>query len=465
MTPSPSTAPRTALIIDDEADILTLLGISLSRMGIKTHTASDLAQARAALAAHSFDFCLTDMRLPDGNGLDLVREIAQSHPNLPVAVITAHGDMQSAIEALKSGAFDFVNKPLDLDRLRDIVQTALRLAPAPSLDTIDTPQDPGSDRLIGQTPVMRHLRTQIAKIARSQAPVFIHGESGTGKEVIARLIHDLGPRSQKPFLPINCGAIPAELMESEFFGHKKGSFTGANNDKQGLFQAAKGGTLFLDEVAELPLAMQVKLLRALQERAVRPVGSAHEEAVDVRIISATHKDLTQRVQSGEFRQDLYYRLNVIQLDAPPLRARTADIPLLAAHILQRLAQRDGIPLRQLAPEALTTLQAYSFPGNVRELENILERTLALGEIGDITASELSFPNQRRDTDTPEGELKHNYGRRKGDVPLALPSLADGDDRTLLQTLETHRWNRTRAAEALGLTLRQLRYRLEKMGLK
>ena len=452
MTPSPSTAPRTALIIDDEADILTLLGISLGRMGIQTHPASDLAQARAALAAHSFDFCLTDMRLPDGNGLDLVREIAQSHPNLPVAVITAHGDMQSAIEALKSGAFDFVNKPLDLDRLRDIVQTALRLAPInpTNNDSNKTDSDPGSDRLIGQTPVMRHLRTQIHKVARSQAPVFIHGESGTGKEVIARLIHDLGPRSQKPFLPINCGAIPAELMESEFFGHKKGSFTGASNDKQGLFQAAKGGTLFLDEVAELPLTMQVKLLRALQERAVRPVGSAHEEAVDVRIISATHKDLTQRVHTGEFRQDLYYRLNVIQLDAPPLRERTADIPLLAAHILQRLAQRDSLSPRTLTPDAIHALENYSFPGNVRELENILERTLALGEEGAIQAMELHLPNN-----PTSAAQTHTNG--------AEPD--PNDEHTLIQTLETHRWNRTRAAEALGLTLRQLRYRLEKMGLK
>ena len=457
--------PRTALIIDDEADILTLLGISLTRMGIQTHPASDLAQARAALAAQSFDFCLTDMRLPDGNGLDLVREITQNHPGLPVAVITAHGDMQSAIEALKSGAFDFVNKPLDLVRLRDMVETALRLNPENTTKNDSSADDQGADRLIGLAPAMRQLRAQIAKVSRSQAPIYIHGESGTGKEVIARLIHDLGPRNSKPFLPVNCGAIPSELMESEFFGHRKGSFSGASSDKQGLFQAAKGGTLFLDEVAELPLAMQVKLLRAIQERAVRPVGAAHEEAVDVRIISATHKDLAALVEKGDFRQDLFYRLNVIQLDAPPLREHPEDIALLASAILQRLSQRDGIPPRQLAPTALNELQSYSFPGNVRELENILERTLALGESGDISASELSFPTQRRDTDTPDGKLTQNYGRRKSDVPLALPSLAPEDDHALLQTLETHRWNRTRAAEALGLTLRQLRYRLEKMGLK
>jgi len=442
----------TALIIDDEADILTLLGISLTRMGIQTHKASDLTQARAALASQPFDFCLTDMRLPDGNGLDLVREIAQNHPGLPVAVITAHGDMQSAIEALKSGAFDFVNKPLDLDRLRDMVETALRLNPPKTNG--NSHDDPGADRLIGQAPAMRNLRAQIAKVARSQAPVFIHGESGTGKEVIARLIHDQSPRSAKAFLPVNCGAIPSELMESEFFGHRKGSFTGATSDKQGLFQAAKGGTLFLDEVAELPLAMQVKLLRAIQERAVRPVGAAHEEAVDVRIISATHKNLPALVESGDFRQDLYYRLNVIQLDALPLREHIDDIPQIASAILQRLCQRDDISLRQLDPEALNALKSYNFPGNVRELENILERTLALGESGDILACELSFPAQRSSPVTSHPSA------------APIPQNHDPDDEhTLIQTLETHRWNRTRAAETLGLTLRQLRYRLEKMGLK
>ncbi|MEW5838427.1 MAG: sigma-54 dependent transcriptional regulator [Pseudomonadota bacterium] len=453
---------HTALIIDDEADILTLLGISLARMGIQAHPASDLAQARAALATQRFDFCLTDMRLPDGDGLDLVREIAQNHPGLPVAVITAHGDMRSAIDALKSGAFDFVNKPLDLERLRDMVDTALRLNPskASAPDDGSGDHDPGAERLIGQSPVMRQLREQIAKVARSQAPVFIHGESGTGKEVIARLIHDLGPRSQKPFLPINCGAIPPELMESELFGHRKGSFTGASADKQGLFQAARGGTLFLDEVAELPLSMQVKLLRALQERAVRPVGATFEEAVDVRILSATHKDLAQRVQQGEFRQDLFYRLNVIQLNAVPLRERKDDIPMLAAHILQRLAQRDGIPERRLSAEALDALRGYSFPGNVRELENILERTLALGETGVIQPEELNFPNLGV---SPAVQL--DEAAPPAESALQINGSAPSDEQTLLHTLESYRWNRTRAAEALGLTLRQLRYRLEKMGLK
>jgi two-component system response regulator PilR (NtrC family) len=466
MSQQHATSTRHALIIDDEADILTLLGISLARMGVQAHPANDLSQARAALASQRFDFCLTDMRLPDGNGLDLVREINQSHPDLPVAVITAHGDMQSAIDALKSGAFDFVNKPLDLTRLRDMVETAFRLSP-PKIThqnaPIEADDDIGANRLIGSTTAMRQLRAQIAKVARSQAPVFIQGESGTGKEVIARLIHDLGPRACKPFLPVNCGAIPSELMESEFFGHRKGSFTGATSDKAGLFQAAKGGTLFLDEVAELPLNMQVKLLRALQERATRPVGAAHEEAVDVRIISATHKDLAQRVHAGQFRQDLFYRLNVIQLDAPSLREHRSDIPALAEAILQRLAERDGTAPRHLDSHAMAAMQQYDFPGNVRELENILERTLALGEAGTIQADELSFPKAERYA-APHNQYNNQYSGELTHEPK--PRLAaDDEEASVLHALETHRWNRTRAAEALGMTLRQLRYRLEKMGLK
>ncbi|MEW6764371.1 MAG: sigma-54 dependent transcriptional regulator [Pseudomonadota bacterium] len=439
-------APR-ALIVDDEPDILTLLGISLERMGVHPHPATDLAEAMRILAEGSFDFCLTDLRLPDGDGLMLVRHIQQHYPGLPVAVITAHGDMQSAVNALKSGAFDFVNKPLDLGRLRGMVETALRLRPA----RMDDNGDAGHERLIGHAPIMRALRTQIAKVARSQAPVFIQGESGTGKEVIARLIHDLGPRSEGPFVPINCGAIPAELMESELFGHRKGSFTGANTDKQGLFQAAQDGTLFLDEVADLPLAVQVKLLRALQERAVRPVGATREEAVDVRVISASHKNLAQRVQDGSFRQDLFYRLNVIQLNAPALREHPEDIAALSAIILQRLAARDERPPSTLSAEALRALQDYAFPGNVRELENILERAVALGEGSVIGTADLSFnqtPTVPAAVQTP--------------LPAAPP---DDESTSIMQALESHRWNRTRAAEALGMTLRQLRYRLEKMGLK
>ncbi len=440
-----TTAPH-ALIVDDEPDILTLLGISLERMGVQPHPAATLGEAQQALTEARFDFCLTDLRLPDGDGLMLVRHIQQHAPGLPVAVITAHGDMQSAIDALKSGAFDFVNKPLDLGRLRDMVETALRLRPP----RLDDDGDAGSARLIGNAPIMRELRTQIAKVARSQAPVFIQGESGTGKEVIARLIHELGPRSEAPFVPINCGAIPAELMESELFGHRKGSFTGATADKQGLFQAAQGGTLFLDEVADLPLAVQVKLLRALQERAVRPVGATREEAVDVRVISASHKHLAQRVQDGSFRQDLFYRLNVIQLNAPALREHPEDLATLTEVILQRLAERDGRTPARLSPEALRALQGHAFPGNVRELENILERAVALGDGALIGVEDLSF------------------GQAPG-LPAAtqMPTSASLDDEStnILQALESHRWNRTRAAEALGMSLRQLRYRLEKMGLK
>ncbi len=458
--PTPAAMPR-ALIVDDEPDILTLLAISLGRMGIETRPAASVQEALSALGQERFDFCLTDLRLPDGDGLMLVRHIQQQQqPGLPVAVITAHGDMQSAIDALKAGAFDFVNKPLDLERLRAMVETALRLPPLPADTTPPAPPVEGSptgeggDRLIGEAPVMRQLRAQIAKVARSQAPVFIQGESGTGKEVIARLIHDLGPRAGKPFVPINCGAIPAELMESELFGHRKGSFTGATSDKQGLFQAAHGGTLFLDEVADLPLPVQVKLLRALQERAVRPVGATREEAVDVRIVSASHKDLARRVQDGGFRQDLFYRLNVIQLNAPALREHPEDIPALARNILRRLAERDGQPPHRLGEDALQRLQGYAFPGNVRELENILERAVALGEGPVIHAGDLSFP--------PAPDRFNAPPMSPSDMP---PTPAEGEEADILQALEAHRWNRTRAAEALGLTLRQLRYRLAKMGLK
>ncbi|MEF3194111.1 MAG: sigma-54 dependent transcriptional regulator [Halothiobacillaceae bacterium] len=465
-----------ALIVDDEPDILTLLAISLRRMGIQPRPAASFHEALSALQQEHFDVCLTDLRLPDGDGLMLVRHIQQHYPGLPVAVITAHGDMQSAIDALKSGAFDFVNKPLDLERLRAMVETALRLPPLPAATTLATPFAPprtdgqftgteGSDRLIGESQVLRNLRAQIAKVARSQAPVFIQGESGTGKEVIARLIHDLGPRASKPFVPINCGAIPAELMESELFGHRKGSFTGASSDKQGLFQAAHGGTLFLDEVADLPLPVQVKLLRALQERAVRPVGATREEPVDVRIVSASHKDLARRVQDGGFRQDLFYRLNVIQLNAPALREHPEDIPALARSILRRLAERDGQPPRSLGEDALQLLQGYAFPGNVRELENILERAVALGEGPVIVAGDLSFNHSpdRFAERVPDMTDRPPPGEQAAPDTSLTP--AGDEEASILRALEAHRWNRTRAAKALGLTLRQLRYRLAKMGIK
>ena len=369
---------RSALIVDDERDIRELLVLTLGRMGLRVDTAANLGEARELLGTGHYDLCFTDMRLPDGNGIELVGEIARNHPQTPVAMITAFGSMDLAVEALKAGAFDFVSKPVDINVLRGLVRHALELnnaeRPAPQ-----PPPPEQASRLLGDSPAMETLRAPIAKVARSQAPVYILGESGVGKELVARTIHEQGARAAGPFVPVNCGAIPAELMESEFFGHRKGSFTGAHADKPGLFQAASGGTLFLDEVAELPLAMQVKLLRAIQEKSVRAVGAAGEVPVDVRILSATHKDLAELVAEGRFRHDLYYRINVIELRVPPLRERTADLPQLAASILARLAASQDRHPPTLGESALAALARYPFPGNVRELENVLERALALAE--------------------------------------------------------------------------------------
>ena len=355
------------LIIDDEPDICELIEITLARMGLNSRSAKNLADALQLIDAEHFDLCLTDMRLPDGDGIEMVKYVQQNHPNIPIAVITAHGNMELAVNALKAGAFDFVSKPVDIQILRNLVSSATTL-PA---------EDTGTNRaskttITGQSLVVGALISKIAKLARSQAPVFIHGESGSGKERVARMIHERGPRADAPFVPVNCGAIPAELMESEFFGHVKGSFTGASNDKEGLFQAASGGSLFLDEVAELPLNMQVKLLRAIQEKAVRPVGAEHEIPVDVRIISASHKDLDQLVSDGQFRQDLYYRINVIDLSVPSLRDRLEDIPLLTQQLLKTIAEKSALEKTPgISRSALDALMDYSFPVNVRELENIL----------------------------------------------------------------------------------------------
>jgi two-component system response regulator PilR (NtrC family) len=457
-----------ALIVDDEPDICELLGLTLERMEVDSRAAHDLAGARALLGRHRFDLCLTDMRLPDGDGIDLVRHIQAHHPDLPTAVITAHGNMETAIDALKAGAFDFVSKPVDLQALRDLAGAALRLA------------EGGARRgsrltLIGDSPQMDHTRALIAKLARSQAPVYISGESGTGKELAARMIHDLGPRAEGPFIAVNCGAIPSELMESELFGHRKGSFTGATRDKNGLFQAADGGTLLLDEVGELPLLLQVKLLRAIQEKAVRPVGSEREQRIDVRILSATHKDLAQLVADGAFRQDLFYRINVIELPVPPLREHADDIPQLAGHILERLA-RDGItPPVTLADDAREALCGYGYPGNVRELENILERAAALCDGGtihpdDLGLGDLGFgshgPAEAPDSD--HREASQASGRRAGDevLPpddLPLPKYLEAIERQrIVAALEQTRWNRTAAAELLGVSFRTLRYRLKKL---
>ncbi len=443
------TARQKALIIDDEPDIRELLEITLGRMKLDTRSARNLKEARECLAREHYDLCLTDMRLPDGCGLELVQHIQQQYPQLPVAMITAYGSLDTAIGALKAGAFDFLTKPVDLGRLRELVNTALRLR-TPS------PNDLSADnRLLGSSPPMNLLRKQITKLARSQAPVYISGESGSGKELVARLIHEQGPRRERPFIPVNCGAIPSELMESEFFGHKKGSFTGAIEDKPGLFQEANGGTLFLDEVADLPLTMQVKLLRAIQEKAVRTVGGAKEVVVDVRVLCATHKDLAAEVAAGRFRQDLYYRLNVIELRVPPLRERREDVALLAETLLRRLAEECGDRPAHLHPDALAKLQSYRFPGNVRELENMLERAYTLCEGEEIKAGDLRL------SDAGAGESAE---ASLAQIDNLEDHLEEVERQLIMQALEETRWNRTAAAQRLGLTFRSMRYRLKKLGL-
>ncbi len=434
------------LVVDDEPDIRELLEITLGRMDIDTVAVGDLEAARECLDGQSFDLCLTDMRLPDGNGIGLVRHIQKHYPETPVAVITAHGNVESAVEALKAGAFDFVSKPVDLHMLRNLVSTALKLAggrPGPKR------------RLIGSSPAMQGTRATTRKLARSQAPVYISGESGTGKELVARLVHEQGPRAERSFVPVNCGAIPEDLMESEFFGHRKGSFTGAVSDKLGLFQAADGGTLFLDEVAELPLHMQVKLLRAIQEKSMRPVGAQHEVPVDVRILCATHKDLGVQVEQGSFRQDLYYRINVIELRVPPLRERPEDIAELAEHILEHLADQAREVRPVLSPAAMGALSAYAFPGNVRELENMLERAMTLCSGDRIEPADLGI-----------GHIEHNgseLSSRLAEGPL--DSLLDQVEKdSLVKALEQTGGNKTAAAKLLGISFGAFRYRLQKLGL-
>lgn len=438
------------LVVDDEPDIRELLTITLKRMGIDTLSAENVESARTLLQQKPIDLCLTDMKLPDGNGLELVEYLQASSSNIPIAVITAHGSMDTAIKAMKAGAFDFISKPVDLPVLRQIVTKALKL----------NPEGHSKDRrtrhiLLGESEPMREVRSKIAKLARSQAPVYISGESGSGKELVARLIHQQSPRNDKPFVAVNCGAIPHELMESEFFGHKKGSFSGAIADKKGLFQAAEGGTLFLDEVADLPPSLQVKLLRAIQEKKVRVVGEQHEIPVDVRILSATHKDLNQMVQEGLFRQDLYYRINVIDLHIPPLRQRGNDIVQLAEHILESLNQ-DNAYQAKLSDTALAALKQYRFPGNVRELENILERAIALSDGKKIDADDLNLPlNPETIPDAPAFDPSK----------ISLEDyLEDIERKAITIALENNRWNKTAAAKELGLSFRSLRYRLKKLGL-
>lgn len=447
------------LIVDDEPDIRELLELTLGRMNLETRSAQNIKEAHQLLEQFKFDLCLTDMRLPDGNGIDLVRYIQEKHTQLPCAVITAHGSMEAAIVALKAGAFDFVSKPLDVNDLRNIVRSALRVGQSPATKT-EAKQSGAQQKLLGISEAIEKVRALIEKLARGQAPVYIHGESGTGKELVARLIHDLGPRATGLFVPVNCGAIPEALMESEFFGHRKGSFTGAVADKDGLFKAADGGTLFLDEVGDLPLHMQVKLLRSIQEKSVRPVGSQSEIKVDVRILSATHKDLQNLVREGKFRQDLYYRLNVIELAVPSLRARPEDIPVLAEHLCKRLAASLGIPIPKLSADALSALSRYGFPGNVRELENILERAITLCDGGEINAFDLQLPVGDR---TGESAATATAGP---DTDESLDAyIARIEEVAIRDALERANQNKTAAAKLLGITFRALRYKLEKLGIE
>lgn len=459
------------LFVDDEEDLCMLMQMSLSRMGIDSHIANGVKQAKQLLKEHQYDACLTDLNMPDGSGLQLVSYISQYHPQLPVAVLSAYGNMDIAIAALKAGAFDFVSKPVNQIELQHLLNQALNrpihAADAPKQQLIE------EQMLLGQSPAIQHLRQTIQKIARSQAPVFIHGESGTGKEVVANLVHSLSNRSHGPFIAINCGAIPSELMESELFGHKKGSFTGANQDKQGLIQAAHGGSLFLDELAELPLTMQVKLLRAVQEKRIRPIGSDSEIEVDFRIISATHQNLEQLVQQGKFRQDLFFRIHVMDIQLPPLRERGDDILLLARHFIEKISQEWQIPRKHLSTAAANFLLQQHFPGNVRELRNLMERALTLCDSTEIEVEHLQA-STLRSTSTPVIEAN-----------IASPSIAQQpvlqakqklpqegleqhleniEKQILLDALNMTHWNRTLAAKKLGMSFRSLRYRLKKFGL-
>lgn len=433
------------LLVDDEPDILDLLAMTLEPMNIACHTASNVAQAQALLEEHTFNLCLTDMRLPDGNGIDLITYIQHHFPNTPVAMITAHGNVESAVHALKSGAFDFVSKPIKINELRNLVRTALQLTEQ---------RDDVLSNLIGESQVMRELRGKIQKLARSQAPVYIRGESGSGKEIVAHSIHKLGARADKPFVPVNCGAIPSELMESEFFGHKKGSFTNAHADKPGLFESAQGGTLFLDEIADLPLNMQVKLLRAIQEKQIRPIGARKEIPIDVRILSATHRDLTALVKSNKFREDLFYRINVIEIYVPPLRERMEDLPLLVERILCRChTTRATVAKPKLSEAALETLKSYTFPGNVRELENIIERAVTLCENNVIEPYDLQLPTASSSIALSTVEL--------GSTTSLDPLLEGVERETILSALEQTHGNKTHAAKLLGINIGALRYRMQK----
>ncbi len=439
------------LVVDDEADIRELLDLTLVRMGLSADCAGTVAETRAFLARERYALCLTDMRLPDGEGLEVVRLIGEQYAETPVAVITAFGSAENAVAALKAGAFDYLAKPVALDQLRSLIKSALNLPPEGGDLDAEAGEGASGVRLIGDSSAMQHVREMIDKLARSQAPVYISGESGSGKELAARLIHRQGARQATPFVPVNCGAIPENLMESEFFGYRKGAFTGADSERDGFFQAAQGGTLFLDEVADLPLAMQVKLLRAIQEKKVRKVGSALEESVDVRIISATHRNLKECVDAGTFRQDLYYRLNVIELRMPPLRERCDDIPPLVSAMLARIG---GDRSPQLSGDAMRALCAYSFPGNVRELENVLERATALCSGEAIVVEDLQL--------APMDVVDESGGRLGETLDDYVSRL---EKQAILEALAKTGFNRTAAARLLGVSFRSLRYRIERLGIE
>jgi two-component system response regulator PilR (NtrC family) len=451
---------QAALVVDDEPDIRELLTLTLTRLGLLVDTAGNVTEAKRRLAEQEYAICLTDFRMPDGTGMDLVEHVAKHYPKVPIAIITAYGSVDIAVGALKAGAFDFVSKPVDLTVLRRLVQSALKLAEERKAEP--APVATGPSPLLGNSAAIEEVRQTVGKVARSQAPVYITGESGSGKELVARQIHELGPRASGAFVPVNCGAIPGELMESEFFGHKKGSFTGAAADKDGLFQAANGGTLFLDEVADLPMHMQVKLLRVIQEKAVRPIGARQEIPVDVRVLSATHKNLGRLVEQGAFRQDLFYRINVIEVRVPSLRERRDDIPLLAGRFLDRIAPDWGVEKPQLSTRSIEALKAYDFPGNVRELENILERAVALCENSTIEPEDLRLTPRA----AAGGPVPAGIADPKVAAGASLDDYIDTLEReALLKALQETRYNKTAAAKNLGITFRALRYKLKKLGIE
>jgi len=475
----PSIAPPRLLVVDDEPDLRTLYELTLVREGYHVDSAGSLAEAWQVLGESSYDLLITDMRLPDGLGLELLARLESTQRAEKAIVITAYGSPENAVEALKAGAYDYLTKPVDLRQFRSVVASALGRTPTPAsvavpaADRADAPTSVALERLVGESPAIQGVRNLVRKVARSMAPTLIHGESGTGKELVARAIHEVSPRAGGPFVAVNCGAIPEQLLEAEFFGYRKGAFTGAQEDRAGFFQAAHGGTLFLDEIGDLPLAMQSKLLRAIQERAVRPVGGVHETPTDARLVSATHRDLGQEVREGRFRQDLFYRLNVIHVEVPALRERRADLPAICAALLRRIAHDAGVEgSPSLTPDALQRLAQHPFPGNVRELENLLHRALALTGHDQIGAADLDLssaaelsPGEASAAPAADAAATADAGAPAQALPTDLQAHLDAVEReVLLRALDQHRYNRTAAGASLGLSLRQMRYRMARLGI-